>query len=396
MINPWYTYVFSFSLVLLCYSLNWSELYPSLTLPLLIFLFITFIVSLVIGWRHKTWFIFKKINYDKNLYRVTFYIYALWIMEFIYEQGIPLIKVIKGDYYDYTQFGIPTLHVFIVTFSSFFVVYLFHVYISNKKSNLLIIYLLNLLPAILIVNRGMFLINLVSCFFVYFIYFFNENLDFVKIAKKGFSIALIVLVIFFSFGAIGNLRTASQFAGNNPNLDNFILEIGKAKGDFINSSIPKEFFWVYLYISSPLANLQANINDDRSLDLDLNNFIMFINTQLLPDFISKRISNLYDTEKERAMLITEELTVSSVYTGSYVYLSWLGLVIMAIFIMSFPLFYISFLSKKNKYYVTAIAILNSLYLFLIFDNMFYFSGLSLQLLYPLIFHKLDKMKLTGK
>jgi hypothetical protein len=90
------------------------------------------------------------------------------------------------------------------------------------------------------------------------------------------------------------------------------------------------------------------------------------------------------------------LTVSSVYAGSYVYLSWIGMVIMGIFIIIFPLFYISFLSKKSKYYVTAIAILNSLYLFLIFDNMFSFSGLSLQLLYPLIFHKLDKMKLIGR
>ncbi|BAZ84813.1 O-antigen polysaccharide polymerase Wzy [Dolichospermum compactum] len=396
MINPWYTYVFSFSLVLFCYSLGWSELYPSLTWNLLLFLLTTFIVSVVIGCRHRTSFIFKDINYDKNLYRITVYLYFLWITQFIYAKGIPLVKVIRGEYYDYTQFGIPTLHVFIVTFSSFFTVYLFHVYICNKKSNLLIIYLLNLLPPILIVNRGMFLINLVSCLFVYLIYYSNKNIEFIKIAKKGVSILLILFLILFGFGAIGNLRTASQLADKNSNLENFILDVGEASPGFINSPIPKEFFWAYLYISSPLANLQTNINDDKYLDLDLTNFIMFINTQLLPDFISKRINTIYDADTKQPILMVNALTVSSVYAASYVYLSWLGVVIMSIFIIIFPLFYISFLSKKSKYYVTAIAILNSLYLFLIFDNMFSFSGLSLQLLYPLIFHKLDKMKLIGR
>jgi len=392
MINPWYTYTFSFVIVLLCYSLSWSELYPSLTLPLLLFLFITFIISLVIGWRHRRLFKFESISYDKNLYRITSYIYALWSIELIYEQGIPLLKVLRGDDYDYTQFGIPTLHVFVVTFSSFFVVYLFHVYISTKKSNILIIYLLNLLPSILIVNRGMFVINLLSSFFVYFIFFMNQNIDFIKIARKVFSIVLIVLLVFFAFGVIGNLRTASQFAGKNSNLENFILEIGGAGQDFIDSPIPKEYFWLYLYISSPLANLQTNLNEDKSLDLDFSNFVMFITTQILPDFISKRINTIYGTEIEKPSLMTQALNVSTVYAGSYVYLSWLGLVIMATFIMSFPLFYISYLSKKSKYYVTAIAILNSLYLFLIFDNMFYFSGLSLQLLYPLLLQKLEKIK----
>lgn len=170
--------------------------------------------------------------------------------------------------------------------------------------------------------------------------------------------------------------------------EHIILKIGQAKHSFIESSIPKEFFWFYLYASSPLANLQNNIDNIRHNNIDVINFFEFFNNEILPDFISKRINELLNLEKATFVLIDPNFNVSTVYTGSFFYLSWLGLIFMAIFILGFPLVYMSILSKKNLLNVSGIAILNTLYIFLIFDNMFSFSGLSFQLIYPLLMSKI--------
>jgi hypothetical protein len=47
--------------------------------------------------------------------------------------------------------------------------------------------------------------------------------------------------------------------------------------------------------------------------------------------------------------------------------------------------YVLILKPTNQFFATGIAILNSVLLFSIFDNMLVFSGLSFQLLYPLLF-----------
>ncbi|MEJ0029481.1 MAG: hypothetical protein WDO15_03565 [Bacteroidota bacterium] len=99
----------------------------------------------------------------------TIFIYVLWIADFIYEGGVPLIKILFHLPYNYRLFGIPSLHVFIVTFSSFFTVYLFHLYLSKRTRLLLILYLVNLSAALLIYSRAMLFFNITGSVIVYFI-----------------------------------------------------------------------------------------------------------------------------------------------------------------------------------------------------------------------------------
>ncbi|NJL10558.1 MAG: hypothetical protein HC908_11380 [Calothrix sp. SM1_7_51] len=147
-----------------------------------------------------------------------------------------------------------------------------------------------------------------------------------------------------------------------------------------------------MYASSPLANLQTNISDVRHENINLLSFFQFFNNEIIPDFISKRINSVFELEKGINLLIDPNITTCTVYAGSYFYLSWYGLYLMGIFILVFPLIYIKLLPKNSLLNITGIAILNTLYLFFIFDNMFYFSGLSFQLIYPLILRKILKPK----
>jgi hypothetical protein len=196
----------------------------------------------------------------------------------------------------------------------------------------------------------------------------------------------LALPLLYLFGIAGNVRSMHQ-AGRTESItsSDIILTIGDAKGSFRKSIIPKEYFWAYLYISSPLANLQRTIADSDSVDLTFGRLLSFINFEIFPDFVSKRISKFLEVKKMGINRITPALAVGTVYAGSYVYLNWLGLVLMFSCTIFASFIYIILLKRDSTFFITGIAILNTLVLFNMFSNMFSFSGVSFQLVYPLIF-----------
>lgn len=317
---------------------------------------------------------------DKNILVIATFIVLGFLLEFLYFRNIPLFFILKGKAYDYRTFGIKSFHVFLVTFISFYSVYVFHVFLSTKKRKYIIIYLLMLTMPLLIYSRGMFLLILSSSLFVYLFSIRKLRFKFIVIS------VLLILILFYLFGLAGNIRCSHQ-AGRTENItsSDIILAIGDAKDAFRKSAIPKVYFWAYIYISSPLANLQKTITETDPTDLTFNRFLLFINSEILPDFASKRISRFLRIEKVNIEQITPELSVSTVYARSYVHLNWLGLVLMFSFTMFASFLYIILLTRKNVFSVTGIALLNTLIFFNIFSNMFSFSGMSFQLVYPLVF-----------
>jgi len=374
--NPFYIYAFSFLFIILIYMLRWSDLYPNLSLWLFIFILISSIISFVLGAiidkyrpiRYKL--IDKKI---KSLTKTIILIYLLYTLEFINNKGIPLVLILNTDSYDYTNFGIKTLHPILTTFTSFYTVYVFHIILSKKtqKKTLIIYLILLLIIPILIYNRGMFLINLMSFLFV-----FLMSIKKIK-TKIKFYLIISFITILYLFGVLGNYR----MVGNSSN--EYFLKVSKAKESFINSLIPKEFMWAYIYVSSPLGNLQNTIEKNPAINYRFKDFIF---TETLPDFLSKRISILVNAKRvDKINRLTTFLTVGTVYSRSYILLGWFGVLLMFIIIMLITFFYIIILPKKSEYYVTGIGILCTFMFFNTFTNMIYFSGISFQLVYPLLF-----------
>jgi hypothetical protein len=396
MINPWYVHIIVFCISLVTYTFSWSFLYPAVSIQLLLFFVGSFLLNFLVGSSHKGKFVYNQATHDGTVENATRLICFLWSLEFAYHGGIPLLKVLSGVQYDYTGFGIPTLSVFTFTFTSFLCVYSFHLYLSTKSKKYLIFWLINLLPGILIVSRGTFLVNVASCMFVYLLKRFNgEKLTKFSSLKRGINVsltnvfyaALLVLFISFSFGYVGNIRNASAFNMDRDQSDALILQMGGATENFIESPIPKEFFWSYLYISSPLANLQYNIDYFQSKSVNILDTPLLIIDAFTPDFIAKRINEWMGRAILTTLLITPEMTVPTIYTKSFIHFSWIGMFLMAGFMLIFPKIYLNFLPKESHLYVSAIAILNTMYFFMIFDNMFTFSGVLLQLLYPIILRK---------
>jgi hypothetical protein len=162
------------------------------------------------------------------------------------------LLLLRGDTgFEYTEFGIPTFHVLLVTLNGFATVYLFHQLISDFNKTTLIQFILMIIPSVLIMNRGMLLMSLTSCLFVYILSL--NRIRFRTLVK----ISLLCLVLFYVFGLLGNIR---QTRGRSFSSD-IILDISKSTQEFRDSFVPNVYFWSYLYVSSPLANLQNTIND---------------------------------------------------------------------------------------------------------------------------------------
>lgn len=397
MFNPYFIYVVSLLVVLSVYLLGWSGIFPELGLPLLLFLTISIVISLLIGraFISRKIIFFNKLESKKSNFYIAYGIFLGYIIEFAYHKNFPLLSILTNGNLSYHEFGIPTFHVFLVTFNSFFSVYLFQTVLSTNKQKIqiFILFLFTLLPSVLIINRGMLIMILMSCTFVYLIKY-QSKITFKKILILGIT----AVVFFYIFGVAGNIRLNNTYQTNRSLLDNnLFLQIGGATQEFRDSSIPKEFFWSYIYIASPMANLQKNIQDfEHQTDVSLPDTLFFSVTQLLPDFISKRIVGLYEVDKVSVLQITPELNVATAFAEPYVILGWVGISLFTLFILTFAFFYIVLLKWLNSdYFVVGVAILNTIFVFNTFSNMFAFTGLSFQLFYPLLFTFINFKNLKG-
>ncbi len=379
MINPFFAMLISFGAAILIYLLGWSELYPPLSFHLCAFLLITGIVYFIVGRRVRQSEIitFRPLaKSERAPVFVTVFIYALWALEFLYEGGIPLLKIILKQPYNYRLFGIPSLHVFVVTFSSFYTVYLFHLFLSHRSNRIFLLYIINLLAALLIYNRGMLFFNLASSLFIYLIFLKQIPL------KKIVVVSVLMIPLLFLFGWLGSLRVSRE-AQEPYNNENFMVT-GKATLSFRQSVIPKEYFWAYIYISSPLANLQQNINDYPVASITIQTLGEWFNSEVLPDFLSKRINRVFQLDQYVDKRIPGPFNVSTVYSRSYSYAGWAGMMLMALVVIAFPLIYIKLLPTSSDFFLSGWAILCTLYFFFAYDNNLRFTGLSFQLTYPVV------------
>jgi hypothetical protein len=364
--------------------LHWSSAYPALKVPLIIFVICTLIAHFVLSrfWLKSKSITFYRTHPPVNPVGITIFIYCLWIIDFIYEGGIPLFNILLNIPFNYRLFGMPGVHVLAVTISSFYTLYLFHTFLSERKKVLLALYLINLSASVLIISRSMFFFILTGSSLLYLF-----SLNKIPVRKLILSLPILVIALYL-FGVVGNKRAAAEDkATYNPDI---FLETGRATEHFRESIVPKEFFWAYIYISSPLANLQMNINHHTVPPISTRRVLEYINNEFLFESISKRINAMAGINRQKDIIIKHPLNVSTIYSTSYTYIGWPGMITMAIFILALPLLYFKILSKNNSYSLTAYAILCTMYLFFIYDNTIRLMGWGFLLVYPITVPFVDR------
>ena len=368
--NALYLYVIYNSLIILLYNLGWSYLLPKLSFKLLFFLFATIIIAWFFGYLlNKSKFLpkYKIINLTHNTDFVFFILILLIIIEMVHNRGVPLLMLLKGMPYNYRDFGIKTLHVFILTFIAFYTIYLFHLFISTKKNKILIEFLILLTYPILIINRGDLMMTLFGILMVFL-------LSITRVSFKKVVILLIFIIIsLFIFGVLGNIRMHKNYTS-----------LFYPTKSFQKSHIPSEFLWPYMYIVSPLGNLEDTTKKDNYI-YSLKGFIF---ASLIPNAISKHFN--YKTNKIKKIIFY--LVVGTMYSSAYANLGWVGMIFIFFYLIAFIFIYLILLRRNNPYSVTGYAILLTIIVFNAFSNMIVFSGLSFQLVYPLLLGFLHKYK----
>lgn len=367
--NPNFIYIFAFIVPFIFYSFEWSTLYPSLGLSLFLFYLFTFLVCAAAGALIQVSkpFRYKPVQEAKGNMAVLLLLYLLYGAETLYSGTLPIYALARGDFnYAEDAFGLPVIHTFLVSFNTFYAIYLFHQYVSTRNRRLLWLFLLVLLPFILLVYRSSILNVLLGALIVFL---FHKNVIPFKLILKT---VVGVLLVFFLFGFMGNLRSANGDA-------TYIPRSSGATEDFLNSYIPKEFYWSYLYVASPVANLQNNINLVKSPEGDYKDLVM---NEFLPAFVTKFI---VQQEEKRFHQINPFLNVGTIYVYSFSYLRWNGIMLMFFYFLLLFNGYYLLICKSDTYKVTGLAILYNMIIFANFHNTIAYSASSLQLIYPVLF-----------
>lgn len=370
--NPNFIYIGTFSVPFLVYSLGWSTLFPPISTQLFLFYGATFAACLFLAIVIQTTFPFKynAIPVFKYNWVIIFALYVFFFVDCFYAGRIPLLSFSSGEdaYQGGQNFGIPVLHVFAVTFTLFFSLFVFHQYISNRKRSLFVIFLATIAIFILLLQRSNIMYIILGAGYIYTISQKTISL------KKVLGLVIAGLVAIYVFGFLGNVRSAN---GDST----FIPKASGVTEAFLNSPIPNEFYWGYLYIGSPVGNLQYNINNQINVRPDAESFMVY---EWLPDFITKRADMVLDVKQRQFKQMNDFLNVGTLYANSYSYFSWMGMALTFCYFIFLMNWYYILMVKSVLFRVTGIAMMFNLIGYSNFSNTIQFSAFSLQLIYPLI------------
>ena len=380
--NPFFVHIYSFSFSLILYILGWSNLFPNLSTSLVLFFISTFIVSLILGWhvckcRHS--FLSNPLKIDVKYTRIVKCLFIFYVFEFIYARRVPLFSMfVSADKFIHFG-GIPTFHVLLVTYNVFFAVFLFHKLLcSYNRKVLLYCILISIIPPLLMVNRGMLFTIFFSCCFVYI--FSLKQVAF----KRIIYCVLAICVALYVFSIIGSVRIQDDEDGR------VFTAFTQPSDKFESLRISHFFLWPYMYIASPIGNLQTCINEYVPQE----SFSTFFVKCVCPDFVAEHIVGSKNNPADRDLpLISPVFNTSTMYYAAYAQLGYLGMFML--FIIQAVFLYIIFLSttpRQNPFYTATASIASAVVVLNAFSNMWVFSAISFPIVWGFICYFFCRLK----
>jgi hypothetical protein len=199
-------------------------------------------------------------------------------------------------------------------------------------------------------------------------------------------IAAFVLIPVFSYGF-------GKYGAFRSNLStSFIINDLEASAAFTNTGISPAHYLTYLYIASPLANLQKNI-DDADGFLNKKDFKSFIFYAIVPESLTIRLARHLNLSPPECSLITHNLIVGSFFMVGFYTLGWPGMLGLLMFLVVFIFLCQSIITKWDTFRNTTSAILLTTVALLIFTNFLNRLDVILMLfIYPVLFHFLYRRK----
>lgn len=370
-INPFYIFCFAFFISILFYQIGWCKIYSSLSASLILFFIAIFILFIITGRKiHKKPLVFNdsKTKYQYLNDMIFLIIILLGIVNILYMGYLPVLD----RTHNYKEFGMPLIDPVFNTLSIFFSVILFHQFLNTRKKRFLIYVFLILIIQIILYRRATVVWILVSSSFFYILYKQKVSLSILI-----FGIICIPFASYF-FGLYGNTRS---------NLTrSFVLNDLGASETFRNSGISYNHYMTYLYLSSPLANLQKNIDQKRTeyTNEDLKAFLFY---SLIPESITLRLEKPLHLNPPSCYLISPNLIVGTFYMVSFYSLGWVGMAIMSLYLFLIILLCLLVIHRWTTFDSVTLSILCTSVSLLVFSNFLNRLDVLLMLfVYPVIFH----------
>lgn len=359
-------------IILIIYSFGWSEINKPLSSDTVILILVVSAVSFFLS------FFVKNINFSisqtkpRFTIQITSIVFLLYILNFIYAGYVPFISILGGTA-EYVEFpGIPFVYALLFTFAFFYFFVVSYYFLITKKVKYLICSLIILLCFLLTYSRSSLAFAL--CGFLFMVILMNLN----KIKNSRLSkkilwlvlIALFLLLVGFLFGCLGNTRHGSTWDDCS-----YIENLGKFT--YYPSFLPKQYMWLYLYLTTPLANFNLNvINSNFSYDF------MGLLCSFVPEFLSKRLfPDLVSATIGQTELVVTYFNAQSLFSDFYFNFGMAGCYIAILIILCIFAF-ISHLYNTYKITNPVPLILISISLILtFFYNIYYYSLPALSIIY---------------
>ena len=171
------------------------------------------------------------------------------------------------------------------------------------------------------VGRGIF-----SVWFLFTaLFFFSVKFESARINWRKFYKTLGAVILFGAlFGSLGELRSNNNVNFNRAeSLDvSIIRHLARPTSAFDATGIPDQFLWIYIYIVSPLGNLQELGNKPHTGKVQDALLATFV-----PELILKRTVGL--EEKDKSHLVTDFFNTSTGYAPIFTAAGTVGLYFVA-------------------------------------------------------------------
>lgn len=399
LVNPFFLYCIAFSVAIVVYLFGWSRIFPSLSPNLILFLGLTFMVFIPAGiyLNRRGPGIKNQIPFVSNITEIVFgSILFLGFLDVIYMGYLP----IADHSHDYRDFGIPVIDPLFNTLSIFFSVFMIHSFLVSGKKRYLLYFAILMIVQLLLYRRSTITWIFTSSSFLYIL--FKKKISLLLL------LAVLILIPFLSycFGMYGIAR------GNLSKT--YVLDDLGASERFKNTGLSCNHYMTYLYISSPLANLQKNI-DERNPNLNNGDLKYFLFYCLIPKSVTLRLEkplhmtgpdNFHitpdrferplNTTGQECSLISPNLIVGSFYMVAFFILGWKGMIIMFLSLIVFILICLYVVKKFSSFGMEVYAILSTFVSLLVFSNFMNRLEVILMLvIYPVIFHFIYKRNIRS-
>lgn len=370
-VNPFYLYCIAFSLSIFVYLFGWSNIFPELSTGLILFFTSTFILFIFAGYLFlKKWPEFTgHQTYSHYLYDIVFsVIILLYIINVFYMGYLPVLN----RSHNYREFGMPVIDPLVNSLSIFLSISLFHSFLDTRKKRFLIYFFIILGIEVILFRRSTIIWIITSSTFLFLLY------------KRKISLLILILSIIcipllsYCFGLYGNTRSKLSRS--------FVLNNLGASNVFKTNGISHNHYMTYLYVSSPLANLQENI-DKNNENLEQGNFKEFLFYCLIPESFTARLEKPLHLRPPSCLLISPELIVGTIYMVSFYTMGWYGMVVMFLFLFVFILLCLFVIRKWDRFSLETFSLLSVTVCLSVFSNFLNRLDVILMLfVYPVLFH----------